>query len=604
MSLRLRLTLTYLLVTISGLLLLGGGFIALAERYTRGQREQTLAAQAEVYTSFVAELVRTPTELQSLAPSLTSGAVVPGEVTVRIFSPGGTLLSGTKGLGPFPSRPVREQVVSSLPVPISQVAQRRYVAYPIQRNGELLGIAELSHATDEEARLSHALRITLGQAALLAALVMTGVSLLVARSIAQPITQLTQYAGELAAGDPAHLLPSATSRSSRSSNEIQVLARSLEHMANQLQARISEAENQHTRLTAVLTTISEGVIALDAMDKILFANPAAAILLDVAGTDEITPRLADLKLPAASPIPTEHEVMVGRRQLLITISPVTPPAAGEPVLSTPSQVPATVWVLRDITRLNALEQARTRFFRSISHDLRTPLTAIRGMLENLQDSAPPEQHAPLATLEDETARLTRLVEELLHPPGDGLLLPSEQRPVDLATLVRDLCLLQQGRARRAGISLICEAPANLPPISGDRDRLKQAILNLLDNALRFTPAGGTVAVQISLAQTDPPTAAPVVRVCVTDSGPGVPPALREQIWERGVRGVDLGQTGAETGQRGAGLGLAIVREIATAHGGSAWLAEHAAAGAQFVLELPVRTRREPTEDQRNPAHQW
>jgi signal transduction histidine kinase/HAMP domain-containing protein len=594
MSLRLRLTLTYLLVTISGLLLLGGGFIALAGRYTAQQRARTLAGQAEVFANFVTELVRTPTALQSLAPDLAASGVVPGDVTVRIFSPAGTLLSAQRGLGPFPSRAVLDLVENPLPLPISQVSDRRYVAFPMMRDGALLGVVELSHPTAEEAQLQRALRAMVGQAALLAALVMTLVSLLVARSIARPITQLTHHAGELASGSPAHSPPTAPivemypdqTRRSRSNDEIHRLAHSLEDMAGQLQARIAEAERERTRLAAVLTTISEGVVALDAAGELLFANPAAAALLESASPAEIAPRLAALDLLPPDDLPVEHEVTIGSRQLLITISPVSAATQATAVQAMPPQVLASVWVLRDMTRLKALEQARTRFFRSISHDLRTPLTTIRGMLENMQDVAPPAQQATLTTIEDETARLARLVEELLHPPDNGMLLPTERRPINLDVLAREICDLQQGRARRAGITLTCTVLDSPPPVYGDRDRLKQALLNLLDNALRFTPAGGTVVIEVTTAQPSSSTSASAIRLSVADNGPGIPAELRERIWERGVRGVDLGYPDMDGEQRGAGLGLAIVREIVTAHGGQVRVDAHAPRGARFVLELP------------------
>ncbi len=596
MSLHLRLTLTYLLVTISGLLLLGGGFMALAGRYTAQQRARTLAGQAEIYANFVTELVRTPTALQSLAPDLTASGVVPGDVTVRIFSPAGTLLSGQRGLGPFPSHAVLELVENPLPLPISQVSNRRYVASPMLRDGILLGVAELSHPTAEEAQLQRALRTMVGQAALLAALVMTLVSLLVARSIAHPIMQLTHHAGELASGSPAHPPPTAPivktrphqTRRLRSNDEIHRLAHSLEDMAGQLQARIAEAESERTRLAAVLTTISEGVVALDAAGELLFANPAAAALLERVSLEEIAPELMALGLPPPDDLPVAHEVTIGSRQLLITISPVNAATQATAVQAMLPQVPASVWVLHDMTQIKALEQARTRFFRSISHDLRTPLTAIRGMLENLQDVAPLEQQATLTTLEDETARLARLVEELLHPPDNGMLLPTERRPVNLDVLAREICDLQQGRARRAGIILTCTVPNSPPPVYGDRDRLKQALLNLLDNALRFTPAGGTVAIEVTAAQSNQPASASAIHLSIADNGPGIPAELRERIWERGVRGIDLGYPDVDGEQRGAGLGLAIVREIVTAHGGQVRVDAHAPQGTRFVLELPLQ----------------
>lgn len=604
MSLTLRLTLTYLLVTLSGLLLLGGAFMTLMDRYTAQQRERELAAQADVYTSYVAELARTPAELQSFAPSLSASGVLPAAVTVRIFSTGGTLLSDAAGLGPFPSRPVLALVSGPLPLPISQVSDRRYVARLIPGNGAALGIIELSHTTVAEARLHNALRTLVLQAALVAGLLTTLISLVAARSIARPITRLTRRADALASSDPhtaAQLLNQdiACTQSQRNSrDEMRVLAHSLDRMAGQLQARIAETESERARLAVVLATISEGVVALDVAGDLLFANPAAATLLGVETDADIVPRLVTLGVPRHTSDAVEHEVHPGQRQLLIIINPVGTPAhasegaaAEEPPGHTqlPPRVPATVLVIRDITRLTALEQARTRFFRSISHDLRTPLTAIRGMLENLHDDAPPEQQAAFDALEDETARLARLVDALLHPPADGALLPAERRPVNLGVLASELCALQQGRARRAGINLTCHTQPDLPPVYGDRDRLKQAVLNLLDNALQVTPAGGIIRVQVDPVRSDLNTDEPRIQLTVADSGPGIPPELRERIWERGIRGVDLNYAQPDAGYGGTGLGLAIVREIATAHGGQAWAEENIPHGARFVLDLPAAT---------------
>ncbi|MBX0327566.1 HAMP domain-containing histidine kinase [Oscillochloris sp. ZM17-4] len=227
-------------------------------------------------------------------------------------------------------------------------------------------------------------------------------------------------------------------------------------------------------------------------------------------------------------------------------------------------------------RIGELEQSRTRFYRSVSHDLRTPLTAISGTLENLIDSAPAEQQPALATLDAEARRLARLVDDLLRPPDDGRMLLSRRAQVHLAPLADEICALLAGRAHRAGVALRCLADDALS-VSGDRDRLKQALLNLLDNALRATPPGGSVALTVARADGQ-------AQISVADSGPGIPAALRAQIWERGVRGDSPGSSG---------LGLAIVREIVIAHGGEAYLDADHRPGARIVIELPLGRAEEP-----------
>lgn len=218
--------------------------------------------------------------------------------------------------------------------------------------------------------------------------------------------------------------------------------------------------------------------------------------------------------------------------------------------------------LADVERL---ADARQQFYRSVSHELRTPLTAIRGAAENLEDDAQPEQQVNLRIIGREAERLQRLMEELLQP-RDAAPLPIRQRhPLDLAELICDVQQIMRGRAERAGVTLHTHAAPLV--VLGDEDRLKQALLNLLDNALRFTPTGGNVVID---AQRDGDDA----RVVVRDTGPGIDPAIRAHVWERGV-----------SSGGGQGLGLAFVRAIAEAHGGSATLLHEPGSAVEFRLPL-------------------
>jgi signal transduction histidine kinase len=229
--------------------------------------------------------------------------------------------------------------------------------------------------------------------------------------------------------------------------------------------------------------------------------------------------------------------------------------------------------------VRALERARGQFVRAVSHELRTPLTALTGTIENLRDEARPDQQPQLEALEGEVARLGRLVGELLRPSPDGALTLAESRPVDLAALAAELCALLQGRASRAGVALECVAAQGLPQVRGDGDRLRQALLNLLDNALKFTPPGGRVSIAVKAGEW---RGGGAILASVEDEGPGIPASLGERAWER-----DVSAPAGDQGSGGAGLGLAIVREIARAHGGDAWAEGVEPHGTRFVLALPI-----------------
>lgn len=456
MSLTLRLSLTYLLLTIVGLLLLGTGFVALATRYLTNQRAQTLDSQAEIYTAMIGELADSAQSLQSLASGGIGREVLLDGTTVRIFSTDGALLVGDSSLGPFPSRPALALVRPALPLPASQSADRSYTAREISADGQVIGVVELSRGISEDQRLLGSLRALTLQAALISGVVMALASLIVARSIARPILRQSQRAETLA----HEFDPTQTNSTSPQRDEIGQLAASL-----------------------------------DALEIGLHAYTA---------------------------------------------------------------------------RISDLEQSRVQFYRNISHDLRTPLTAISATLENLIDTAPPAQQPALSTLESETHRLARLVDDLLCPPDSGHLRLVGRIQVHLGDLADELCALLAGRSNRAGVALSCLIESQIT-VRGDRDRIKQALLNLLDNALRITPPGGTV--RLHIARTGD-----MAHLSVTDSGPGVQADLRERIWERGVRGDNPGSSG---------LGLAIVREIAAAHGGNAWLDSDYRPGARFIIELPL-----------------
>jgi signal transduction histidine kinase len=220
--------------------------------------------------------------------------------------------------------------------------------------------------------------------------------------------------------------------------------------------------------------------------------------------------------------------------------------------------------------LARLESTRREFIAKISHDLRTPLTAIKGFIVNLQDTAAPEMQGSLEVMDEQTERLIRLVNDLLTLSRlqRGSLRMS-RREVDLGIVARSAASLADEKAGRFGISLALDIEDNLPAVYGDADRLQQVIVNLLDNALKATPLGGSVVIQAS-ARGD------TVTLTVTDSGPG--PAAEEAA--SAFEPYFSGSGG------GAGLGLTIAHEIVTAHSGRIWLTALEEGGAEAGFALP------------------
>jgi signal transduction histidine kinase len=225
-------------------------------------------------------------------------------------------------------------------------------------------------------------------------------------------------------------------------------------------------------------------------------------------------------------------------------------------------------------RLLSLETARVRFLSEISHDLRTPLTAIKGMLVNLIDDAEPGRVAPLQVVERETDRLIRLVNQLLDfSRWQGGALSLNLAPTDIAEVCTTAVHLNRPTAEHRGIELGTEIQSSLPSITADGDRLQRVVVNLLDNAIKFTPRGG----RITLAVTEQQGA---VQISVQDTGRG----MSEEELNQALR-PDLRDHGG-----GTGLGLSISRAIVEAHGGRMGIESSLDRGTRVWLSLPCNSR--------------
>jgi signal transduction histidine kinase len=230
-------------------------------------------------------------------------------------------------------------------------------------------------------------------------------------------------------------------------------------------------------------------------------------------------------------------------------------------------------------QLRELDRVKDEFLSSVSHELRTPLTSISGYLELLlEDVEEPVSRGHLQVVSRNAERLLSLVNDLLFAArlGSGRL-ELDLEPVDLQALVRDSVEAARPRAETAQVRLVV-SDASVPPVSGERVRLEQLVDNLVSNAIKFTPAGGQVAIALGPANG-------AVRLEVSDTGIGIPEAERAQLFERFFRS----QAALEKQIQGTGLGLYISKAIVDAHGGRIAVRSNEGTGTTFVVELPVGT---------------
>lgn len=365
-----------------------------------------------------------------------------------------------------------------------------------------------------------------------------------------------------------------------------------DNLRTELEQRVGERTRQlrwlADRHRRVLDSVADGILGIDTVGRVDVANLGAGRLLgwpahELVGRDlcstlcaeehEVCPTRMALD-PGAGDSGTPALLDLVRRDgsrltAEATLAPVTWPEGGV----------GTVIVFRDVTAREHVEQMKREFISSVSHELRTPLTAIHGALELLVDGdageLPAEAQELACVAERGSARLGRLVNDIIDVErlGSGTFRVTLSNH-SLAPLIESTAMLMQPRAQERGVRLV------VGPLAGevlcDADRVTQVLVNLIDNALKFTPAGASVTIGATLREHD-------VVIAVRDEGRGIPEAELESIFApfHQVR-----SPGSED-QGGTGLGLAITRSIVQRHGGRVWVESEPGAGSTFAFTLPL-----------------
>lgn len=328
--------------------------------------------------------------------------------------------------------------------------------------------------------------------------------------------------------------------------------------------------------------VGVGIVRLDDDLRIDFANAAAHVFLDrpegsllerSAVEAFVDPRVEGIARSAHDRGSGTGEVAVGGDGAALVVRARRSPVRG-------------VWlILEDVTELRRLQRIRTEFIDNLSHELRTPVTTLSLLAETLAreaDDLPPKTRERVEKIEIETGHLVQMVTELLDLSriesgrGPSLLLDDVDLRHAAASAVDRLRLF----AERHGVTLVVEAPDDLPPVRGDEDRLGQVLINLVHNAVKFSPSGGTVRVGVRIGEGE-------VIAEVRDDGVGIPAPDLERVFERFYK-VDKARV---RGRGGTGLGLAIARHVVEAHGGWIRADSEEGRGSTFSFGIPIATSR-------------
>lgn len=420
-------------------------------------------------------------------------------------------------------------------------------------------------------------------------LVIALLSLWLARSITTPLSEIAQTARQLASD--RRTAPIKTT----AHDEAGLLANALNDLADRLHTRIDELSEDRAQLLAMLTSMVEGVMVLDYRSHVLQINPALERMFGVSRAEARGRPCAELfrhqelndlvmsSLRSRANHEGEIVLPLSNRCLHIEVSV----AGGER-----ENEACVVLVFHDMTELRRLENIRKDFVANVSHELRTPLTSIKGYVEALLDGAKDDPVASAKFLDiilKQSDRLNLIIEDLLELSKieSGRVLLKEE-PVDLRPIIDRALATIKPIADKNGHRLVPSIDDNLPPVPGDEGRLMQVLTNLLDNAVKYTPAGGTITVNSRLINGTGSTGSSEggIELTVSDTGIGIPEQDRPRVFERFYR-VDKARS-RELG--GTGLGLAIVKHIVEGHGGQVWVEANQPHGSKFVVRLPIRSR--------------
>jgi two-component system phosphate regulon sensor histidine kinase PhoR len=380
-----------------------------------------------------------------------------------------------------------------------------------------------------------------------------------------------------------------------SGDEIGQLAQNINDLAGQLKNSISQVTEARNQFEAILKSMADGVIAVNQNGEVLFINPVVEEIFGTGGESAKGKNVLGVLRHYDAERFVQRVLKTGEPATL-EIKAIGPQEKVFRLHATPLQSAQTgrggaVILLRDITERKKLEEMRTEFVANVSHELRTPLTSLQGYLETLLGGAIDEPETARRFLEimsKETERLTRLVDDLLHLSKiEGRRIAHRWQPVRLAECIDRVLAMFRPQARAKNITLNGEVQPDLPYVQGDPDMLTQVLINLVDNAVKYTPAGGKVTVA---AQTQGEN----VRVAVADTGPGIPPESLPRIFERFYR-VDKARS-RELG--GIGVGLAIVKHIVNAHGGKTFVESTVGKGSTFSFVLPAAAEPEDRKEDR------
>ncbi len=579
-SIQWRITFSFVLLMLVSMGILG----FYLDSSTRNSQVDTLRSQLENEARITAEASLPGFLSQDETWALDALAKRLGEQTgtrITIIAVDGTVLGDSiKDPATMENHATRPEVIDALSTGLGEstrysttIGQRMmYVAVPIRYEGEILGVSRVSLTLTVVESVVQQVRMSIIIAMAVATLLVIVAAWIIARTTTRPIREITVASRRISSGELGQKIVV------EARDEVGELADAFNEMSSRLKELVETVSADRARLQTILNNMTDGVVMTDTEGNISLANNAAKRLFNIKNTteeplieavrDHEIDELLELCLKTAETKAVQYESGTSKRYLQAIAIPVTH-----------NEQSGVLLLFQDLTELRNLQAARRELIGNISHEFRTPLAGIKVMVETLRDSAIDDQKTVrefLIRIDSEVDRLTQMVAELTElsriETGKAEL---GLEPVNLNPLAEEVITQLGPQAERRQLVIEKELASGLPSVQADRARIRQTMVNLIHNAIKFTDPGGKITVATRV-QGDS------VTVDISDTGRGITRGDLPHVFERFYKG-DRARSG-----EGTGLGLAIAKHVIEAHGGNIWVQSEEGKGSTFSFSLPLK----------------
>jgi len=459
-----------------------------------------------------------------------------------------------------------------------------YVAQPILKENIVIGAVRLSKPLYEIKNLINSIYLNVLIAAIIGIFVSSLLGYKMSIQITKPIKEITHTASSIAKGNFDSRI------NITSHDEIGILTNSINDMASKLKETIMSLQDKNMKLEAIMSSLVNGIIAVDSSERVLFINCVAEKLLNITDRDIVGKHL--LQVIRNNSIDNYLKIILKDKKFFdteITIDETDEKILklyANPIKQTGgNDFEGIIITIQDITELRKLERVRTEFVANVSHELKTPLTSIKGFAETLKTGDIDDKKYAIRFLniiEDEADRLYRLINDILSLSElEQKKTKSAREEIRVEKTIKEVMSMLKSQSDKKHIELSQNVQEELKNLTGDADKFKQMLINLVDNAIKYTPENGRVRVE-AYNLTDKSDRDKVV-IKVADNGIGIPKQHITRLFERFYR-VDKARS-RKVG--GTGLGLAIVKHIVILFNGEIEVDSEEGKGTEFRIILPV-----------------